>query len=487
MTFDTSQLVVSAPLWIVIASGVLLLLLEAFSTERSRTFLMPVTLAALGLALFAEVLGWPGADETHRYAFGETLDFDKLSAASDVLFLSAAALAALLAPAYMREHGCEYGEFYALLLFATAGMMTLTASSDFATLFLGVETMSVAVYVLTGGWRRNARSSEGAMKYFLSGAFASAVLLYGIALVYGAVGSTSFQQVAREAVRVSGQPLFLLGVAFLVAGFAFKVAAVPFHMWAPDAYEGAPTPVTGFMAAGVKAAAFVTMLRLFGSTLDRTEIAFGGGWAQVLVLLAVATMVVGNLAALKQDNVKRMLAYSSIAHAGYLLVGIVAVPFCGVDTVRAPLLFYLCSYTFTTLGAFGVVAWVGNRKDEGLSVDDWAGLGQRHPTAALAMTLFLLSLAGVPPTAGFFGKFYLFRAALEKTTPAMTTLIIVAVLNSVVSFGYYLRLVTAMYFREPGRERQPTRSAATSVALLVAAAAVLGLGLLPDWLLTRLG
>jgi NADH-quinone oxidoreductase subunit N len=340
--------------------------------------------------------------------------------------------------------------------------------------------MSIAVYVLTGSFRHSPKSAEGAMKYFMVGAFATSVLLYGMALIYGAVGSTALADIARQAPHVSQAPLFIVGFLLVLVALGFKISAVPFHMWAPDAYEGAPTPVTAFMATTVKAAAFATLIRLVSTAFSRTELAYGSsGWASILSWLAVLTMTVGNLGALRQDNVKRLLAYSSIAHAGYLLVGVVAIAVVGVEA-RGPLVYYLVAYTFTTVGAFGVVAWIGSRGDERLMIDDWAGLGSRHPGVALAMTIFMLSLGGIPPTAGFFGKFYVFRAALEKPTPIW--LVVIAVLNSVVSVFYYLRVVTAMYFREAGREAKPLRATSVSAALLVCALGVLVIGILPTWL-----
>jgi NADH-quinone oxidoreductase subunit N len=481
MIFDSAQLSASAPLVAIFVGGLLLMVLEAFSGARNRAWLMPVTVCVCAITLLFVALGWRAAGEGAHAVFDGMLTFDRLSLFMDGLFLCAAALTAMLAQPFMREHRFEFGEFYALLLFATAGMMMLASATDLVTVFLGIETMSIAVYVLCGSWRRSAKSSEAAMKYFLAGAVATAVLLYGVALIYGAVGSTNLQAIARDAPKLVSSPIFLIGILALVAAFGFKVAAVPFHMWAPDAYEGAPTPVTAFMAAGVKAAGFAAMLRLFGTTFARNDLAFGGsGWASVIGVLAIATMTLGNLAALRQDNIKRLLAYSSIAHAGYLLIGIVSLQVVGA-AARGPLVLYLAAYTFTTIGAFGVVAWLGSRGDERLQLDDWAGLASRHPAAALAMTIFMLSLGGIPPTAGFFAKFYLFRAALEK--PGLLTLVIIAVLNSVVSVFYYLRVVTAMYFREVGREPAPIRSTAMQAALIIAALVTLAVGLLPGWLI----
>lgn len=477
MSFDVAQLGPAAPMLTVFAGGVILLLLEAFSGTRNRFYLMPLTVAICAVAMLLELHDWG----TSRVVFDGMLTMDRMSTFVDCLFLVACALSSALAAGYMREHRFEHGEFYALILFATGGMMMLGAATDLVTVFLGLETMSIAVYVLTGSWRRAPKSSEAAMKYFLNGAFAAAILLYGIALVYGSVGSTSLTQVASQGLRLSNSPIFIIGMLFMLVAFGFKVAAVPFHMWAPDTYEGAPTPVTAFMAAGVKTAAFVAIIRVFGVAFGKPELAYGpSGWASVLGVLSVLTMVLGNLAALKQDNVKRMLAYSSIAHAGYLLIGVCALPSVGAEA-RGALLFYLGAYTFTTIGAFGVVAWLGNRGDERLQLDDWAGLASRHPAAALAMTIFMLSLGGIPPTAGFFGKFYLFRAALQSRT--LTGLVIVGVLNSVVSVAYYLRVITSMYFREVGREPQPVQSRAMSWALVIAVLVTLALGILPSTVL----
>jgi NADH-quinone oxidoreductase subunit N len=477
VSFDATQLFAYTPLLILIGMGCLILLAETFARGVARTGLAWLGIAGCVGALVAIVAGWAGAadPETH---FQGMLVVDRMALFLDGGFVAAALLTLLFAPPYLREQGFEFGEFYAMVLFATAGMVMVVHATNLVSLLIGIETMSLAAYVLTGCWRRSLRSAEGAIKYFIMGAFATGFLVYGMALVYGTTGGElSYAGIASKVSQASKTPLFYLGEYFILVALGFKVAAVPFHMWAPDAYEGAPTPVTGFMSAGVKAAAFGAILRLLGTAFSSPLLVFDfTGWASVLAVIAALTMTLGNLAAIRQDNVKRMLAYSSISHAGYLLIGVVASGL-GVASARPAVLFYLIGYTFTTLGTFGVVAWIGNRSDERLYVDDWAGLGTKRPAVALAMTIFLLSLGGVPPTGGFFGKFYLFRAAMES--PQLYWLVLVGVLNSIVSIYYYLRIVVAMYFRESTRPLAPTDGASMRLGILLTAIAVVLLGVFP--------
>ena len=477
MNFDSSEIFAFLPMLILVAMGCVVLLAETFVTADNRRGLAWLGVGGCVASLGAVVMGWDDAAKALPH-FQGMLVVDRMSLYLDAAFIAAALLTLLFAPPFLREQGFEFGEFYAIVMFGAAGMMMVAHAAHLVMLLIGIETMSLAAYVLTGCWRRNLRSSEGAMKYFLMGAFATGFLVYGMALVYGTTGgSLSYAEISAKVPTAAKTPVFYFGEYFILIALAFKVAAVPFHMWTPDAYEGAPTPVTGFMAAGVKAAAFGGLLRLldsaFGSPL---LVADYTGWANIMVVLAVLTMILGNLAALRQDNIKRMLAYSSIGHAGYILVGIAAMGL-GAASAKPAVLFYLLSYTFTTLGSFGVLAWIGNRQDERLFVEDWAGLGSSRPGVALAMTIFLLSLGGVPPTSGFFAKFYLFRAAMEK--PQLSLLVVVGVLSSVVSVFYYLRVVVAMYFREPLRPLTPTDAASTRAALLITAVAVLALGIFP--------
>jgi NADH-quinone oxidoreductase subunit N len=477
MIFDSAQILAYLPMLILIGMGCVIILAETFMHGKSRGGLAWLGVAGCVAALAALAAQW-GDATTAQTHFQGMLIVDRMALYLDGAFLVASILTLLFAPAYLREQGFEFGEFYALVLFGGAGMMMVVHSNHMVSLLIGIETMSLAAYVLTGCWRRSLRSIEGAIKYFLMGAFATGFLVYGMALVYGTTGGElSFTGIAAKVPEAAKSPVFFIGEYFILIALAFKVAAVPFHMWAPDAYEGAPTPVTGFMAAGVKAAAFGGIVRLLDTAFSNPLLVFDfTGWASILSVLAALTMTLGNLAAIRQENIKRLLAYSSISHAGYILIGVIAVGL-GAEGAKSTVLFYLVAYTFTTLGVFGVVAWIGNRQDERLFIDDWAGLGAARPAVALAMTLFLLSLGGVPPTGGFFAKFYLFRSAMEN--PQLYWLVVVGVLNSVISIYYYLRIVVAMYFRDALRPLAPTDSASTRVALLLTAVAVVFLGLFP--------
>jgi NADH-quinone oxidoreductase subunit N len=473
-----AQIGYQLPLIILVAGGCLLLVLEAFTRDSgSRRYLMHLCALTAAIAAFAAWMVWRHVDaQGPQVLFSGMVIVDKFSLFLTVTFCVSAFVAALLSADYLSAFGVLYGEFYSLVLLTTAGMVILAMAADLVTVFLGVETMSIGAYVLTGSFRRAKPSAEAAMKYFITGAFATGILLYGIALVYGMAGTTNLEGI-RHAERAFHEPVFLLGIFLLIVAFSFKIAVFPFHMWAPDVYEGAPTPVTGFMAAGVKAAGVAGFLRVFlvgfgESSLSRGKV----GWTSVVFWLSLLTMTYGNLAALREENVKRMLAYSSIAHAGYILVGVAAAGSAdNPAAAQSAILYYLIAYTFTTLGSFGVVAWLGYRRE---MIDDWAGLAARNPAVAFAMTVFMLSLGGLPPTAGFFGKFYVFRAAIE-VGEIFVWLVIAAVLNSVLSMYYYLRVVMAMYFREPVREPRPLQTPAVHVALAICVLAVLFLGLLP--------
>jgi NADH-quinone oxidoreductase subunit N len=483
----------TSPLLIVTLGALLLMLAEAFSPKSNPGDLALGTAVTLLAGASTAIAVWMVGPENIEGidALAPYLLTDRFAMFFDFVICFGGAMAALLAGGYLPEHGLERGEFYPLLMFSTVGAMILAGSGDLLSLFIGLETMSLGVYAMTGFRRGSRRSTEAAMKYFLLGSFAAAVLLYGGALLYGATGHTDLagigQRIASAATVVKGVapvslPLVIVGLRLFLSGLVFKVSAVPFHMWTPDAYEGAPTPATTFMAVAVKSAAFATMLRVlliaFG---DPDSASWGAGWPPVIAGLAALTMTVANLIAGRQESVKRMLAYSSIAHAGYVLVGVAATIRQNGHEAEGAILFYLLTYTVSTAGAFGALILCGRKGAEATSYEDLAGLGRRHPAAALPFALFLLSLAGVPPAAGFFGKFYIFRAAIYAGG-GFYWLAVIGLLNSVVGAYYYLRVIVYMYMREPAPGAAvavPMRSGYVAFALLACALLVLVLGLFP--------
>ncbi len=426
-----------------------------------------------------------GPENLGLSALAPYLIVDRFSVFFFLVLCTMGFLVALLGGAYLPEHKIERGEFFPLVVFSTVGAMALAAAGDLLTLFVALETMSLGVYSMIGLRRTSKRASEAALKYFLLGSFAAAIMLFAGALLYGATGHTDLVGIGEAITSLQGEALsgkaglVLVGTALMVVGLAFKVSAVPFHMWAPDAYEGAATPATGYMAALVKTAAFAVMLRvLFVALGDARLAAWGSGWPPVLAALSVLSMFTANLIAGRQESIKRMLAYSSIAHAGYALVGVVAAS--RAPEAQSTVLFYLLGYGVSTVGAFGALILCGRFGKEAVSYEDVAGLGKRHPGAALAMTFFLVSLAGVPPTAGFFGKMYVFQAALGAE---LYGLAIVGLLNSVIGAYYYLKVIVFMYMKEPkpgAPQATPMRSGMLAAALLVAALVVLGLGIFPE-------
>jgi NADH-quinone oxidoreductase subunit N len=457
----------------VLLTALVVMLLDLFIKEGEKGLLAWVGLVGLALSGAETVLLW-GAQEA---AFGDTLLLDNFALFFTQVFLAVAALTILSSIQYLRQTNIHQGEFYALILFATVGMILMAAANDLMVFFLGLETMSMAVYVLTGLWRASSQASEAAMKYFLMGAFATGFLLYGIALIYGATGSTNLNQISAYLVEAPTDwpPYLVSGALLLLVGFAFKVGAVPFHFWVPDVYEGAPTPVTGFMSVAVKAAAFAGWARIVLHKLSPLD----SDWATPLWVLAIATMTLGNLLAISQSSVKRMLAYSSIAHAGYLLIAFVV----GEEWGGLPLLFYILAYTFMTFGAFAVLTSLTDDERPRETYGDFAGLGFRRPFLGMAMSLFMLSLAGFPPLAGFAGKFYIFRSAVLS---GHLDLAIIGVLNSLLSVIYYLRVIVAMYMEEGGVKGQSFgQSPYLYIAVALAVAGTLYLGIVPakalDW------
>ncbi len=437
-------------------------------------------LALPGLALSAAAVVWLWASGATPAGLATSVVLDGFRWAVDLIVLLAAALAVLFSLDYLEREAIRVPEYHALVLFAAVGMMLLAGGEDLFVIFLGLELMSVSVYVLSGLDRRTPVGGEAALKYFLLGAFASAFFLYGIALLYGATGTTKLALIAQQVgpLGLKSHPMLLAGMALLFIGFGFKVAAVPFHMWTPDVYDGAPTPVTGFMATAVKAAAFAALARVLLEALGGREL--HALWAPVVWWLAAITMVVGNLVALAQRNLKRMLAYSSIAHAGYLLTALVA----GSAGGAAAFLVYLLFYTLMTVGAFAILAMKGRQGERDVAADDLAGLAESHPWLAMAMTVCMLSLLGFPGTAGFIGKWYILAAATGGGYPVLAALL---VLTSVVSAGYYLPVVMAMYMKPQAHERAHAGvlvPRAAGVALAVMVAALLVFGLWPNPVLT---
>jgi NADH-quinone oxidoreductase subunit N len=433
-----------------------------------------------------QVLGWTGfigaiaalasvriAAHHLGFAYSDLVRVDYFSVFVHVIVIGAAALAILGSINYLDGEGLQRGEYYALVLFATAGMGILAGANEMVTAFLGLEMSSISTYILVGFRRRAGQSNEASLKYFLLGSFATAFFLYGIAMVYGATGTTRIDLVSTAfeiaPLDVHGNALPVLGLALLFVGLGFKVVAAPFQIYAPDVYEGAPTPVTALLASAPKAATFALMLRIF-------YVSFGSAgtiWFWAVWISAVLTMLIGNFAALGQTNVKRMLAYSSIAHVGYILVAFAASTRIGVAAV----LFYLAAYALMKVGAFLVVTHLGQQGERRLEIRDYAGLGMRQPVLAACFSLFLLSLLGLPATGGFLAKFFAFQAALDAK---IVWLVVIAAINSVIGAYYYLRVIFVMYFWEPSKDYVPRAVApALSVALFVAAAGTLYLGLLP--------
>ncbi len=459
------------PALFLVFTGLIVLLVDLWLKEEEREWLAYFSLVGFGGAGVIVVRQWLAVRglETPITGFGGMMVLDTLGLLFQMLFFLVGFLAVLLAPGYLTRRRLQRGEFYALLLFSTAGMSLLAGAQDLIMLFLGIEVLSIPLYILAGFARPRLDSEEASLKYFLLGAFATGFLLYGTALLYGATGTTAFEALrASEAAAAPRENvMFMAGIALLLVGLGFKISMAPFHQWTPDVYEGAPTPVTAFMVAATKAGGMVALIRLLYWGLGPAD----DVWRPLLGVLAAVTMTWGNVGALLQRNVKRMLAYSSIAHAGYLLIGVLS---GGVGFVAV--LVYLLIYALTNLGAFGVILLLEDGEREALDIESYRGLARFHPGAALLMSVFLLSLAGFPPTAGFFGKFLLFTAGISA---GLTWLVVVAVLNSVLSVFYYARVIVKMYMQEPVETPAFSRSWLVAGALAVAAVGVVLLGLYP--------
>ena len=479
----SSDLLAVSPLLIVILTAMVVLMVDLALPRDRKSACVAVSLVGLAIAAYFCYALW---DKTNYIltGFNGTVVADDFAVAFQAILIIVAALSILLSEKYIQQKGINHGEYYALLLFSTSGAMLMATSRELITIFIGLEVLSIALYILSGFARTEARSEESAMKYFLLGSFSSAFFLYGIALVYGGTGATRLDTLTTVPLASLMSSYAVAGFALLLIGLGFKAAIVPFHSWTPDVYEGAPTSVTAFMSAGAKCGAFAALIRVAIVLLPLSSIFHDVFW-----VLAILTMVVGNFVAIVQSNIKRMLAYSSIAHAGYILVGLLAgsSAYAAADpSIRteayAGVLFYILAYTFMNLGAFGVLILLARRGDELNNIEDLQGLAQTQPWAAAIMALFMFSLAGVPPAAGFFGKFYVFIAAVHAHQYSLAVIGLVA---SVVGAAYYLKIVYTMYF-QPAKREYPANtwsfSPGANVALIISAILTLFFGILPSGL-----
>jgi NADH-quinone oxidoreductase subunit N len=461
---------------LVLTAGALLLLVVDVFTPRDRQGLLIWLAVAVLVATGAALAPTAGVNLT---VARDLVAVDSFAFFFKVVFLLAAAITLLMSARYLEVEGARAGEYGFLVLCATLGMMFMAGGADLVTIFIGLETMAVSFYVLTGFLKPNRRSNEAAVKYFLLGAFSLGLLLYGMSLLYGLTGTTNLRNIATGLASAEGGLMLPLAVILVAAGVGFKIAAVPFHMWAPDVYEGAPTPITGFLSVGSKAASFAMLLRIFIEGLpafrfEGLSVVFGEpiGWTTVFYVLAVVTMTVGNLTAITQSNLKRLLAYSSIAHAGYVLIGVVAGSARGV----AAALIYLFIYIFMQLGAFAVIVLLRRRDVVGDELKDLSGLYFRSPLAAIAMLVFMLSLGGIPPTAGFMGKFWVFSAAIES---GYVWLAVIGVLNSAISLYYYVRVIVFMWIKEETLGSPIAMAPALGLVIAVALFGTLVFGVYP--------
>jgi NADH-quinone oxidoreductase subunit N len=470
-TFESLNLQAITPLLVLLGWACALILVDVFLVRNKR---VTAWLAALGIlvTLALVILHITSSDGASEEALLGMLMVDGFALFLQVVFLLAAFIGILFSLDYLTRTNIDRGEYYTLMLFTTGGMMTMAMAADLIMIFLSLELLSIPLYVLAGFARPRQESEESAMKYFLLGAFASGFLVYGIAMTYGGVQGTALSDVlAALQPGVEPNPLLLVGLGLILVGLGFKVAAVPFHMWTPDVYQGAPTPVTGFMSVGAKAGGFAALLRVLVLAFPT----LAGQWGIAIEVIAGLTMVLGNVVAVSQTHIKRMLAYSSIAHAGYILVAVAATQDAGVvNEAASAALFYLMAYAFTNLGAFAVVIAVERNDGSGGLIDDFAGLGKARPLLAAIMTLFMLSLIGIPPSAGMVGKWFIFRAAVHADLVALA---IVGVITSVISAFYYARVVLVMWMKE-GEAAVSLRPALVA-ALALTALGTLALGIYP--------
>lgn len=464
---NPDSLVPILPEMLLVCIGLAVIILDLLTPRRPR--LLPWLTIVGSVA----VLGMVGS-EHHAVAFNGMFVTDGYSVFFKTVCLVGIIMAALMSEQYRSRQGMVHGEYYSLMIFAAVGMLIMVSAADLMVLYLGLELMALSVYCLVGLRKNSVRANEAALKYFLMGGFSSAFLLYGISLAYGLTGTTEIAALARLAGGGQPSPVLLAALAMMLVGFCFKVAVAPFHFWTPDVYDGAPAPITAFMSVGPKAAGFA----VFGRVLMTGFPALHPQWSTVLALLALLTMGVGNITALCQQSVKRMLAYSAIAHAGYGLLGLLGGTAEGLSATMA----YLLLYAFMNMGGFAILVLLGSSSDSRQSLDDYRGLAKTHPLAAILMLIFMFSLTGIPPTAGFIGKFYLLKAALAA---GFTKTVIGAVLFSAISAYYYLRVVRVMYMEEPRERFEINYSPGLSTALGIAMLGVIGFGLFPGTVIGR--
>ena len=486
---------------IVCLAGVLVMLIDAIARPNQRWLTGSLSLAGLGAAAISTVWLWISGTGSAA-SFNGMIVLDEFRLGFTIIFLIISALTVLVSMVWLEGEQLPAGEFHSLLLFATVGMMLMAAGGDLVIIFLGLEILSIATYVLAGFRRTDVRSNESSLKYFILGSFSSAFLLYGIALIYGGTatninpGTTNVYEIGRRLADAQYPLLLFAGAALMLVGFGFKIATAPFHVWTPDVYEGAPTPVTAFMAAGPKAAGFASFLRVFIFAFPFVVATSGAGvgaqlhesWVTALMGLSIITMVVGNLVAIVQNNVKRLLAYSSIAHAGYALVGFVAAGAASDAEQRnsaiSAVMFYLLCYAVMNLGAFVIVTLIARSGDRRTEIEDYKGIGFRSPVLAFSLSLFLLSLLGMPLTAGFMGKLLVFSAAVHQ---GYLVLVVIGVVNSAISAYYYLRLIIVMFFGERTTEWvAPLIPASAAVALVLTILGVFYLGIFPGRVINAL-
>jgi NADH-quinone oxidoreductase subunit N len=456
MNIPLPDLTPATPEIIMTISATVLLILELIFKNKG-------VLAFIAVAVAAAVLYT--IPMSYGQTFGGMFISDTYSTYFKLIFMINLVLTVLISLRYIQREKAEYGEYYSLLLFATSGMMLMASAKDLIILYLGLELMALSTYILAGIKRHDIKSNEAAIKYFLLGAFSSALLLYGISLIYGMTATTDIYKIAEHLKTTEVTTTLLLSMILIVAAFSFKIAAAPFHMWAPDVYEGAPTSITAFMSVGPKAAGFAVIGRVFYIAFQSIQT----DWTAILIGIAILTMAVGNILALVQTNIKRMLAYSSIAHAGYMLIGIIP----GTQESMNAMMVYMLIYAFMNIGAFAIVILI----EKGEELSDYEGLSKSHPLVAALMLVFMFSLTGIPPTAGFIGKFNLFMAAIKA---GYTWLVVIAVIFSAISAYYYLRVVMNMYMKEMKQEAVIAPSPSLGLAILITVLMVFIIGIMPS-------